>query len=63
MKPILGKMLGKDQNGHKDLINSKVSIEQVAMLAGHETLDTTRIYCYPSHSDLSEAIDKISEEE
>jgi integrase/recombinase XerC len=45
------------------LVNSGVSLEKVALLAGHESLDTTKIYCHPSNADLSEAVAKISEEE
>lgn len=47
----------------KNLVNSGVSLEKIAVLAGHERLDTTKIYCYPSHVDLREAVDRISEEE
>jgi integrase/recombinase XerC len=47
----------------KNLVDSGVSLEKIAMLAGHESLDTTKIYCYPSHADLTEAVDRISEEE
>jgi integrase/recombinase XerC len=47
----------------KNLVNSGVSLEKVALLAGHESLDTTKIYCHPSNADLSEAVAKISEEE
>lgn len=45
----------------KNLINAGVSLEKVAMLAGHESLDTTRLYCQPSLSDLNDAVEKISE--
>ena len=47
----------------KNLVDSGVSLEKIAMLAGHESLDTTRVYCCPSHADLSEEVDRISEEE
>lgn len=47
----------------KNLVNSGVSLEKIAMLAGHERLDTTKIYCYPFYYDLHEAVDRISEEE
>ena len=47
----------------KNLIDSGISLEKVAILAGHESLDTTKIYCYPSHADLSDAVERISEEE
>ena len=47
----------------KNLVNADVSLEKVALLAGHESLDTTRLYCQPSFDDLSDSVDKISEEE
>ena len=47
----------------KNLVDSGATLEKVAILAGHESLDTTKIYCRPSHSDLSEAVERISEEE
>jgi len=47
----------------KNLVDSGVSLEKIAMLAGHERLDTTKIYCYPSRADLMDAVDRISEEE
>ena len=47
----------------KNLVNSGISLEKVAILAGHESLDTTKIYCYLYHADLSDAVERISEEE
>lgn len=47
----------------KNLVDSGISLEKVAILAGHESLDTTKIYCYPSHADLSDAVERISEVE
>lgn len=47
----------------KNLVNADVSLEKVALLAGHESLDTTKLYCHPSFDDLSESVDKISEQE
>jgi len=47
----------------KNLVNTGVGLEKVALLAGHESLDTTRLYCQPSLSDLSDAVEKIGEEE
>lgn len=44
-------------------MNAGVSLEKVAVLAGHESLDTTRLYCQPSLSDLSDAVEKIGERE
>lgn len=47
----------------KNLVDLGVSLEKIALLAGHESLDTTRLYCQPSFDDLSDSVDKISEEE
>ena len=47
----------------KNLVNAGVSLEKVALLAGHESLDTTKIYCKPSLSDLDIAVAMIGEEE
>ena len=35
----------------KNLIDAGVSLEKVALLAGHENLETTRLYCSPSDHD------------
>jgi integrase/recombinase XerC len=45
----------------KNLVDAGISLEKVAMLAGHERLDTTKLYCQPSFSDLSEAVEQIGE--
>ncbi|CAO4847597.1 MAG: Tyrosine recombinase XerC [Holosporales bacterium] len=37
----------------KNLVDARVSLEKVASLAGHERLDTTKLYCHPSLADLS----------
>jgi integrase/recombinase XerC len=47
----------------KQLVDANVGLEKIAALAGHESLDTTRLYCEPSLHDLQEAVDKIGEEE
>ena len=47
----------------KQLIDAGIGLEKIAALAGHESLDTTRLYCEPSLHDLQEAVDKIGEEE
>lgn len=47
----------------KNLVNAGVSLEKIALLAGHESVDTTRLYCQPSFEDLSDSVEKISEEE
>jgi integrase/recombinase XerC len=46
----------------KNLIDAGVSLDKVAALAGHESLETTKIYCTPSLSDLAEAVEKIGED-
>ncbi len=46
----------------KNLIDAGVGLEQVAAIAGHESLDTTRLYCEPSHHDLIHAVELIGEE-
>jgi len=45
----------------KNLVDAGVSLEKVASLAGHERLDTTKLYCQPSFADLSEAVERIGE--
>jgi integrase/recombinase XerC len=40
----------------KNLIDSGVSIEKVAALLGHSSLETTRIYITPSAHDLAQAV-------
>jgi integrase/recombinase XerC len=47
----------------KNLIDAGVGLEQVAALAGHESLETTRRYCTPSHLDLERAVERIGEGE
>ncbi|MBT3313331.1 MAG: tyrosine-type recombinase/integrase [Anaerolineae bacterium] len=43
----------------KNLVNSGVSLEKVAALLGHSSLETTRIYITPSAQDLAQAVSKI----
>jgi integrase/recombinase XerC len=43
----------------KNLVNSGVSLEKVAALLGHSSLETTRIYITPSVQDLAQAVSKI----
>lgn len=45
----------------KNLVDAGVSLEKVASLAGHERLDTTKLYCHPSFADLTEAVERIGE--
>ena len=47
----------------KNLVNANVGLEKVAILAGHETLETTKIYCQPSMDDLVESVERIGEHE
>ncbi|WHA04553.1 site-specific integrase [Candidatus Bandiella numerosa] len=47
----------------KNLVDMGVGLEKVAFLAGHESLDITKIYCTPSFNDLQEAVELIGEEE
>jgi site-specific recombinase XerD len=46
----------------KNLVNAGVSLEKIAALAGHESLETTRRYCEPSLQDLQQAVEMVSEE-
>lgn len=45
----------------KNLVDAGVSLEKVAALAGHERLDTTKLYCQPSFADLDDAVERIGE--
>ena len=45
----------------KNLVNAGIGLEKVASLAGHEQMETTKLYCHPSLSDLGEAVEKIGE--
>lgn len=47
----------------KNLIDAGVSLEKVAVLAGHENLETTRRYCSPGERDLESAVELIGEED
>jgi site-specific recombinase XerD len=40
----------------KNLVNAGVSLEKVAMLMGHSSLDTTMVYTTPGMSDLDKAV-------
>ncbi|MDN5375368.1 MAG: hypothetical protein PWQ39_408 [Thermacetogenium sp.] len=44
----------------KNLIDSGVTLDQVAMLAGHESLNVTKLYTVPSVNDLQVAVEKIA---
>ena len=45
----------------KNLVDAGVGLEQVAALASHESLDTTRRYTEPSLRDLEKAVEMIAE--
>ena len=40
----------------KNLVNAGVSLEKVAMLLGHSSLDTTLVYTTPAMRDLEKAV-------
>lgn len=44
----------------KDLVDTGVSLDQVAQLMGHASVDTTRIYTTPSEQDLQREVEKIA---
>lgn len=44
----------------KNLVNSGVSLEKVAALLGHSSLNTTRMYITPSEHDLELAVEKLT---
>jgi site-specific recombinase XerD len=45
----------------KNLMNAGVGLEQVATLAGHTSLETTRRYCTPSLQELEQAVTRLSD--
>lgn len=45
----------------KRLVDSGVPLDRVAMLLGHASLDTTRIYTTPDERDLESAVDRLGE--
>lgn len=47
----------------KNLVDSGVSLDQVAQLMGHANLNTTRIYTTPGRGDLERAVERISPDE
>ena len=44
----------------KSLLDAGVSIEQVATLLGHTSLEITRIYATPTEQDLAQAVEKLA---
>ena len=47
----------------KNLVNTGVSLEKIAALAGHESLETTRRYCELSLQDLQQNVEMASDED
>lgn len=45
----------------KSLLDEGVSLEKIAALLGHSSLNTTRIYTIPSEDDLSDAVERLAE--
>jgi len=43
----------------KGLVDGGVSLDRVAMLLGHSSINTTRIYTTPSQADLAEAVERL----
>lgn len=46
----------------KNLVDAGVSLEKIAALAGHSSLEITRRYCEPSIKDLERSVEVIEEE-
>ena len=46
----------------KNLVDASTPLDQVAVLLGHESLDTTRIYTQPSERDLERAVRRAAGE-
>lgn len=62
----LGRQAGVELTPHtlrhtcaKRLVDAGVSLEKVAAILGHESLDTTKVYLTPSLADLQEAVDRV----
>ena len=43
----------------KNLVDAGVSLDKVAILLGHENINTTRMYTRPSGTDLAQAVEKL----
>lgn len=63
----LGRIARVDVHAHtlrhtfaKNLINAGVTLEKVASLLGHSSLNTTRIYTTPGERDLEDAVDRLA---
>lgn len=44
----------------KNLIDAGATLQQVASVAGHENLETTRLYCEPSITELEKAVEAVA---
>ena len=44
----------------KNLADGGVSLDRVAQLLGHDSVDTTRIYTTPSAQDLQREVEKVA---
>ena len=44
----------------KNLVDAGTPLDQVALLLGHESLDTTKIYTAPRAADLEKAVERVS---
>ncbi len=44
----------------KNLVDAGVPLDRVAMLLGHESLDTTALYTTPSRADLTAAVERVA---
>ena len=47
----------------KNLVDRGVPLDRVAVILGHESLDTTAIYTQPSQADLAQEVEKIAWED
>jgi len=63
----LGRIAGVEVHAHtlrhtfaKNLIDAGVTLEKVAALLGHSSLNTTRMYVTPGAHDLAESVEKLS---
>jgi integrase/recombinase XerC len=62
----IGRLAGLEVTPHtlrhtfaKNLVDAGVSLEKVAALLGHSSLNTTRIYTVPGHNDLEKAVEVL----
>jgi site-specific recombinase XerD len=44
----------------KNMVDAGTSLDRVASLLGHESVDTTRIYATPSEQDLQREVEKVA---